>query len=187
MVHAGRQEAYVLQRSSGGCGANALQNRPDESVLMMSVCSRMRTRGGRFSSGVKKAATPPSPVFPRTFRAPTGSLGSPLWPRIASSCLHARRYGTRKIGSLPFRLLSTDPCCLRIMQVCYSRWPIFYLCAPQKFLILRVFGTFSLQWRHFLNINHERWGDRRRHVESSSIQPTSPSRSTPSGRGPIQP
>lgn len=160
MVHAGWQEAYVLQRSSGGCGVNALQNRPDESVLMMSVCSRMRTRGGRFSSGVRKAATPSSPAFPQTFRAPTGSLGSPLWPRIANSCLHVRRNRTRKTGSLPFRPLSTDPCCLRIMQVCYSRLPIFYLCAPPP--KTRVFSTFSLQWRHFLNTNHEWRGHRRR-------------------------
>lgn len=131
-----------------GAEPNALQNRPDESVLMTSVCSRMRTRGGRFSSGVRKAATPPSPAFPRTVRAPTGSLGSPLWPRIASSCLPARRNGTRKTGSLPFRPLSTDPCCLRIMQVCYSRLPIFYSCAPKNKGFWHIFFAVEAFFKH---------------------------------------
>lgn len=116
MVHTGQQEADVLQRSSGGCSINALHNRPDYSVLMVSV-SRMRTHGGKFLSGVEKAATPPSLAFLQTFRAPIGSLGSPSWPRTASSCLHVRQNQTRKTGWLRFRPFSTDPCCLRSTQV----------------------------------------------------------------------
>lgn len=34
-----------------------------------------------------------------------------------------------------------------------------FMCPPPK---TRVFSTFSLQWRHFLNTNHERRGHRRR-------------------------
>lgn len=120
---------------------------------MTCVCSRMRMRGERFSSGVKKAATPPSPAFPPTFRAPTGSLGSPLWPRTATSCLRVRQNGTRKTGSLHLRPLSTDPCCPRIMQV-----NLGFICAPPPSNSSDsegCFGTFSLQWRRFLNTNHD--------------------------------
>lgn len=119
---------------------------------MTCVCSRMRMRGERFSSGVKKAATPPSPAFPRTFRAPTGSLGSPLWPRTATSCLRARQNRSRNTGSLHLRPLSTDPCCPRIMQV-----NLGFICVyPQNSSDSEgCFGTFSLQWRRFLNTNHD--------------------------------
>lgn len=101
------------------------------------VCvSRMHTHGEKFLSGVKKAATTPSLDFLQTFRASTGSSGSPSWPRTASSCLRVRRNWTRKTGWLLFRPLSTDPCCLRSMQVD----PIFtYLLTPKTLLNLTFF------------------------------------------------
>lgn len=139
MVHAGWQEADVLQRSFGGCRTKALQGRPDHSVLMS--VSRMRTHGEKFLSGVEKAATPPSLAFLQTFRAPTGSLGSPSWPRTASSCLRVRRNWARKTGWLRFRLLSTDPCCLRSTQVNQS---FIYLFTPKHFWIGIIFFPHSL-------------------------------------------
>lgn len=55
MVHAGRQEAGVLQRSSGGCRTNALQNRPDYSVLMVCLCVQDAYARGEVFIGSKES------------------------------------------------------------------------------------------------------------------------------------
>lgn len=64
MVHAGRQEADVLQGPSGGCGSGALRNSPDCSVLMVCLCVQDAYARGEVFIGSKESGYTALPSLP---------------------------------------------------------------------------------------------------------------------------
>lgn len=138
MVHPGRQEAYVLQRSPGGCGSDALQNRPDQTSLIrpddVRVFQDAYARGEVFI-GSKESGYTALPGLPPNIQSSHWQFGITIVTPDRNFLFACETERDQKDWIAAFETVINRP----MLPQDYAGEFRFYLCVPpQIVLILRV-------------------------------------------------
>lgn len=150
MVHAGWEEADVLQRSAGGCRTNVLQNRPDYSVLMVCLCVQDAYARGEVFIGSKESGYTALPGLPPNIQNSHWQFGITIVTPDRKFLFACETEPSQKEWMTAFQTVINRP----MLPQEYAGEPKFLLFIHHQTLLNLTF-FFSLQWRRISNTNHD--------------------------------